>query len=98
MSNKKNLILALEAADDNGREVELSFSSHDGISMSVLLKPEVMVRGNEIEIYAKNDDANDENVCRVSVVVGDDVDYYDDGDEEEYVVNNGDSTFRFFFK
>lgn len=94
MTNKENLIFALETFEDEGKEVEFfSYSSSGCFSIDIHMKPEIMVRGNEIEIC--DGEFGTRSIFRV--MLDDTVEYYDNGDNEEYVISRPDGAFHIYF-
>ena len=93
MSNKENLIFALETAENDRREVEMAYASGNGVAINLYVVPEVMILGGEIHIT----DAERGNNCQITIISDEDVEYDDNGDETVYTVRDGAGTFRFYF-
>lgn len=88
MSNKENLIFALENAEDNQREIELRFVGQNA-TMMIRIVPELMVYGDSIEIY--DEDFN----LTIDFGLASDIDV--DLPLEEYCVETEDGEFIFSF-
>ena len=77
MSNKDMLIVALENAENNGKEVEFCYLSNDGFRFSIWMIPEVLQNENEIQIY----DAESGMDHSLSILVFNDVTYNEEKNE-----------------
>ena len=91
MSIKENLIFALENAEENYKEIELGYISSDGLMMTSLLTPEVMINDDEIEVC----DASKGMACRFVIELNNSLMF--DGEMEEYSLTIGNGRFSFRF-
>lgn len=92
MSNKENLMVALENAENLNNEVEIGYASNDGIGFLVVVKPDIMTQDGIIRIYDTIRGVDCQFVVDLSKMEVN----YDEVDEDFMVVSdNGIFTFHF---
>ena len=74
MINRDMLIAALESAENENREIEFSYTSNDGVSVSIAIIPDVMVTGDEVQIF----DLEKGTGCVIAIDLSKVTDFYRD--------------------
>jgi hypothetical protein len=80
MINRDMLIVALESAENENREIEFSYTSNDGVCVNITMVPEVLVNGDEIQIL----DMEKGTGCAIFINLGGLIDFY--ADENKFAV------------
>lgn len=76
-NNKYDLIVALESADNEMREIRIEFAIYNKVTIGIMIIPEITISDDIIEIY----DQNMGVTCRLSIDLVDSVVNYDETED-----------------